>query len=125
MEINIKLETKDIEKMLSRIYGFKEDSVKVSINGNGEIIATASDFPAQSLTAPIFYGPGVRGITTTPDCVPLSDTINTTTGMDTPNVVLKNMSQDTAMSPNDGYNAADAVMDRHFGKNYSSSKKMK
>lgn len=110
MEINIKLETKDIEKMLSRIYGFKEDSVKVSINGNGEIIATASDFPAQSLAAPVFYGPGVRGITTTPDCVPLSDTINTTTA---------------GMDPNDGYNAADAVMDRHFGKNYSSSKKMK
>lgn len=36
MEINIKLSTTDIEKMLSRIYGFKEGSVKVSINGSGE-----------------------------------------------------------------------------------------
>lgn len=34
MEINVKLSTADIEKMLGRVYGFKEGSVKVSINGN-------------------------------------------------------------------------------------------
>ena len=33
MEINIKLSTTDIENMLGKIYGFKDGSVKVSING--------------------------------------------------------------------------------------------
>ena len=42
MEINIKLSTTDIENMLGKIYGFKDGSVKVSINGE-EIIATASE----------------------------------------------------------------------------------
>lgn len=45
MEISIKLSSTDIEKMLGRIYGFKEGSVKVFLNGNGEIIATANEFP--------------------------------------------------------------------------------
>lgn len=72
MEINIKLETTDIEKMLSRIYGFKEGSIKVSISCVGEIIATASEFPTQPAPA-LYYGPGVRGITSDPNCALLDN----------------------------------------------------
>jgi hypothetical protein len=119
MKIEIKLETMDIEKMLSRIYGFKEGSVKVSINGNGEIIATTNEFPVQSLTTPIYYGPGVRGITTTPDCTPLSGTITTNADPNT-KVTLQNYTSnyrpESSMDPNEGHNPADDIMERHFSK---------
>ena len=92
MEINIKLSTTDIEKMLCRIYGFKDGSVKVSINGNGEIIATASEFPTQPVPS-IYYGPGVRSIDPTPSC--------TTRSGNTSN-----------MDPNDGCSAFDTIMER-------------
>lgn len=93
MEINIKLSTTDIEKMLGRIYGFKDGSVKVSINGNGEIIATASEFPTQPVSS-IYYGPGVRSIDPNPSC--------TTT-------LMGNTSN---MDPNDGCSAFDTIMER-------------
>lgn len=117
MKIEIKLETADIEKMLSRIYGFKEGSVKVSINGNGEIIATADDFPVQSLNAPIYYGPGVRGITTTPDCTPLQTTLSgSPTGYTPISEVAKSMGFSHMPNSDDECSAADRIMERHFNK---------
>ena len=118
MEINIKLSTADIEKMLGRIYCFKEGSVKVSINGNGEIIATASEFPVQPAPA-LYYAPGVRELSSDPTC----SRINTNTTVD-PNVkvTLQNCpdsNSGNSMDPNDRCSIADAIMDRHFGK-YSS-----
>ena len=117
MEINIKLSTADIEKMLCRIYGFKEGSVKVSINGNGEIIATASEFPVNKPA--LYYSPGVRELSSDPTC----SRINTNTTVD-PNVkvTLQNCldsNPGNSMDPNDRCSIADAIMDRHFGK-YSS-----
>ena len=117
MEINIKLSTADIEKMLCRIYGFKEGSVKVSINGNGEIIATASEFPVNKPA--LYYAPGVRELSSDPTC----SRINTNTTVD-PNVkvTLQNCpdsNSGNSMDPNDRCSIADAIMDRHFGK-YSS-----
>ena len=117
MEINIKLNTTDIEKMLGRIYGFKEGSVKVSINGSGEIIATANEFPVQPA---LYYSPGVRELSSDPTCSRIN-TINTTVD---PNVkvTLQNCPDSNpgnSMDPNDRCSIADAIMDRHFGK-YSS-----
>ena len=119
MEINVKLSTADIEKMLCRIYGFKEGSVKVSINGNGEIIATASEFPVQPAPA-LYYAPGVREHSSDPTCSRIN-TINTTVD---PNVkvTLQNCPDSNpgnSMDTNDRCSIADAIMDRHFGK-YSS-----
>lgn len=119
MEINIKLSTTDIEKMLSKIYGFKEGYIKVSVNGNGEIIATASEFPVQPAPA-LYYGTGVRDLSSDPTCSRIN-TINTAVD---PNVkvTLQNCPDSNpgnSMAPNDGCSIADAIMDRHFGK-YSS-----
>lgn len=119
MEINVKLNTADIEKMLGRVYGFKEGSVKVSINGNGEIIATTNEFPIQPAPA-LYYGAGVRDLSSDPTCSRIN-TINTTVD---PNVkvTLQNCPDSNpgiSMDPNDGRSIADAIMDRHFGK-YSS-----
>ena len=80
MEINVKLSTADIEKMLGKIYGFKEGSVKVSINGNGEIIAIASEFPVNKPA--LYYGPGVRELSSDPTC----SRINTINALVDPNV---------------------------------------
>lgn len=116
MEINIKLNTTDIEKMLGRIYGFKEGSVKVSINGSGEIIATANEFPVQPA---LYYNPGVRELSSDPTCSRIN-TINTT--VDPVKVTLQNCpdsNSGNSMVPNDRCSIADAIMDRHFGK-YSS-----
>ena len=118
MEINIKLSTADIEKMLGRIYGFKEGSVKVSVNGNGEIIATASEFPINKPA--LYYGSGVKELSSDPTCS-RTNTINTLVD---PNVevTLKNYldsNHENSMDPNDRRSIADAIMDRHFGK-YSS-----
>ena len=118
MEINVKLSTADIEKMLGRIYGFKEGSVKVSINGSGEIIATANEFPVQPAPA-LYYAPGVRELSSDPTCSRIN-TINTT--VDPVKVTLQNCldsNPENSMDPNDGYNPADAIMDRHFGKTNS------
>lgn len=117
MEINIKLSTTDIEKMLGRIYGFKEGSVKVSINGSEEIIATANEFPVQPA---LYYGSGVRELSSDPTCSRIN-TINTTVD---PNVkvTLQNCldsNPGNSMDTNDRCSIADAIMDRHFGK-YSS-----
>lgn len=119
MEINIKLSTTDIEKMLGRFYGFKEGSVKVSINGNGEIIATANEFPVQPAPA-LYYAPGVRELSSDPTCSQIN-TINTAVD---PNVkvTLQNYldsNPGNSMDPNDRCSIADAIMDRHLGK-YSS-----
>ena len=119
MEINVKLSTADIEKMLCRIYSFKEGSVKVSINGNGEIIATASEFPVQPAPA-LYYAPGVRELSSDPTCSRIN-TINTTVD---PNVkvTLQNCPDSNpgnSINPNDRCSIADEIMDRHFGK-YSS-----
>lgn len=119
MEINIKLSTTDIEKMLGRVYGFKEGYVKVSINGNGEIIATASEFPVQPAPT-LYYGAGVRDLSSDPTCSRIN-TINTTVD---PNVKVSlqncpDSNPGNSMDPNDGRSIADAIMDRHFGK-YSS-----
>ena len=116
MEINIKLSTTDIEKMLVRIYRFKEGSVKVSINGSGEIIATANEFPVQPA---LYYSPGVRGLSSDPTCSRIN-TINTT--VDPVKVTLQNCPDSNpgnSMDTNDRCSIADAIMDRHFGK-YSS-----
>ena len=118
MEINVKLSTADIEKMLGRIYGFKEGSVKVSINGNGEIIATASEFPVNKPA--LYYGSGVKELSSDPTCSRIN-TINTAVD---PNVkvTLQNCPDSNpgnSMDPNDRCSIADAIMDRHFGK-YSS-----
>lgn len=127
MEINIKLSTTDIEKMLGRIYGFKEGNVKVSVNGNGEIIATANEFPV--LTAPAFYyGPGVRDLG---GIEPTCTRVNTASTTVDPNVkvTLQNCmpvpdsKPENSMDPNDGYNPADAVMERHFGQFSKTSSK--
>lgn len=119
MEINIKLSTTDIEKMLGRVYGFKEGYVKVSINSNGEIIATASEFPVQPAPT-LYYGAGVRDLSSDPTCSRIN-TINTTVD---PNVKVSlqncpDSNPGNSMDPNDGRSIADAIMDRHFGK-YSS-----
>ena len=116
MEINIKLSTTDIEKMLGRIYGFKEGSVKVSINGSGEIIATANEFPVQPA---LYYGSVVRDLSSDPTCSRIN-TINTT--VDPVKVTLQNCPDSNpgnSMDTNDRCSIADAIMDRHFGK-YSS-----
>lgn len=124
MEINIKLSTTDIEKMLGKIYGFKEGNVKVSINGNGEIIATASEFPVQPAPA-LYYGAGVRELSIDPTC----SRINTISTAVDPNVkvtlqnCLSGSNPENSMSPNDGYNPADAVMERHFGQFSKTSSK--
>lgn len=124
MEINIKLSTTDIEKMLGRVYGFKEGYVKVSINGNGEIIATASEFPVQPAPT-LYYGAGVRELSTDPIC----SRINTVSTAVDPNVkvtlqnCLSGSNPENSMSPNDGYNPADAVMERHFGQFSKTSSK--
>lgn len=119
MEINIKLSTTDIEKMLGRVYGFKEGYVKVSINGNGEIIATANEFPVQPTPA-LYYGSGVKDLSSDPTCSRVN-TINTTVD---PNVKVSlqncpDSNPGNSMDPNDGRSIADAIMDHHFGK-YSS-----
>lgn len=123
MEINVKLSTADIEKMLGRIYRFKEGSVKVSINGNGEIIATASEFPVQPAPA-LYYAPGVRDLSSDPTC----SRINTITTTVDPNVkvTLQNCPDSNpgnSMAPNDGRSISDAIMDRHFGKTNSRASK--
>lgn len=123
MEINVKLSTADIEKMLGRVYGFKEGSVKVSINGNGEIIATANEFPIQPAPA-LYYGAGVRDLSSDPMC----SRINTVSAAADPNVkvTLQNCPDSNpgnSMNPNDGYNPADAVMERHFGQFSKTSSK--
>ena len=123
MEINIKLSTTDIEKMLGRVYGFKEGYVKISINGNGEIIATASEFPVQPAPA-LYYGAGVRDLSSDPMC----SRINTVSTAADPNVkvTLQNCPDSNpgnSMNPNDGYNPADAVMEHHFGQFSKTSSK--
>lgn len=118
MEINVKLSTADIEKMLCRIYGFKEGSVKVSINGNGEIIATASEFPVNKPA--LYYSPGVRELSSDTTCIQIN-TINTAVDSNV-KVTLQNCpdsNSGNSMDPNDRCSIADAIMDRHFGK-YSS-----
>ena len=122
MEINVKLSTADIEKMLCRIYSFKEGSVKVSINGSGEIIATASEFPVNKPA--LYYSPGVRELSSDPTC----SRINSINTLVDPNVkvTLQNCldsNPENSMDPNDGYNPADAIMDRHFGKTNSRASK--
>ena len=122
MEINVKLSTVDIENMLGKIYGFKEGSVKVSINGSGEIIATASEFPVNKPA--LYYSPGVRELSSDPTC----SRINTISTLVDPNVkvTLQNCldsNPENSMDPNDGYNPADAIMDRHFGKTNSRASK--
>ena len=122
MEINVKLSTVDIEKMLGKIYGFKEGSVKVSINGSGEIIATASEFPVNKPA--LYYSPGVRELSSDPTC----SRINSINTLVDPNVkvTLQNCldsNPENSMDPNDGYNPADAIMDRHFGKTNSRASK--
>ena len=102
--------------MLGRIYGFKEGSVKVSINCSGEIIATANEFPVQPA---LYYSPGVRELSSDPTCSRIN-TINTT--VDPVKVTLQNCpdsNSENSMDPNDRCSIADAIMDRHFGK-YSS-----
>ena len=125
MEINIKLSTTDIETMLGRVYGFKEGTVKVSVNGNGEIIATANEFPV--LHAPAFYyGTGVRDLG---GIEPTCSRINTVSTAADPNVkvtlqnCLSGSNPENSMDPNDGYNPADAVMERHFGQFSKTSSK--
>lgn len=118
MEINVKLSTADIEKMLGRIYGFKEGSVKVSINGNGEIIATASEFPVNKPA--LYYCSGVRDLSSDPTCSQIN-TINTAVDQNV-KVTLQNCPDSNpgnSMDTNDRCSIADAIMDRHFGK-YSS-----
>lgn len=118
MEINVKLSTTDIEKMLGRIYGFKEGSVKVSINGSGEIIATASEFPVNKPA--LYYGSGVRDLSSDPTCSQIN-TINTAVDQNV-KVTLQNCPDSNpgnSMDTNDRCSIADAIMDRHFGK-YSS-----
>ena len=118
MEINVKLSTADIEKMLGRIYGFKEGSVKVSINGNGEIIATASEFPVNKPA--LYYSTGVRELSSDPTCSQIN-TINTAVDQNV-KVTLQNCPDSNpgnSMDTNDRCSIADAIMDRHFGK-YSS-----
>lgn len=110
MEISIKLSSADIEKMLGRIYGFKEGSVKVFLNGNGEIIATANEFPTQP-TPSLYYGSGVRDFDITPICTTLS---GNTSNMDSN--VKANLQEHDAMDPNDGCKISDTIMDRHFRK---------
>ena len=122
MEINVNLSTADIEKMLGRIYGFKEGSVKVSVNGNGEIIATASEFPINKPA--LYYGSGVKELSSDPTCS-RTNTINTLVD---PNVevTLKNYldsNHENSMDPNDRRSIADAIMDRHFGKTNSRASK--
>ena len=122
MEINVKLSTVDIEKMLGKIYGFKEGSVKVSINGSGEIIATASEFPVNKPA--LYYSPGVRELSSDPTC----SRINSINTLVDPNVkvTLQNCldsNPENSMDPNDGYNSTDAIMDRHFGKTNSRASK--
>ena len=122
MEINVKLSTVDIEKMLGKIYGFKEGSVRVSINGSGEIIATASEFPVNKPA--LYYSPGVRELSSDPTC----SRINSINTLVDPNVkvTLQNCldsNPENSMDPNDGYNPADAIMDRHFGKTNSRASK--
>ena len=119
MEINIKLSTTDIEKMLGRIYGFKDGSVKVSINGNGEIIATASEFPTRPDHS-IYYGSGVRSIDPNPSCTTLS---GNTSNMDLNTKVTLHEYDAPAMDPNDGCNHADTVMESHFCKTNSRASK--
>ena len=118
MEINIKLSTQDIEKMLGRVYGFKEGYVKVSINGNGEIIATASEFPVQPAPT-LYYGAGVRELSTDPTCNQLnraSTTVDPNVKVTLQNcMAVPDSNPENSMAPNDGYNPADAVMERHFG----------
>ena len=118
MEINVKLSTEDIEKMLGRIYGFKEGSVKVSINGNSEIIATASEFPVNKPA--LYYSPGVRELSSDPTC----SRINSINTLVDPNVkvTLQNCpdsNSGNSIDPNDVYNLTDEIMDRHFGKTNS------
>lgn len=108
MEISIKLSSADIEKMLGRIYGFKEGSVKVFLNGNGEIIATSNEFP-QPVSPSLYYDSGVRNLGITPNITTLS---GNTSNMN-PNVKATCQKYD-AMDPNDGYNPVDAGMERHF-----------
>lgn len=118
MEINVKLSTADIEKMLGRIYGFKEGSVKVSINGNGEIIATASEFPVNKPA--LYYCSGVRELSSDPTCSQINTT-NTAVDQNV-KVTLQNCPDSNpgnSMDTNDRCSIADAIMDRHFGK-YSS-----
>lgn len=122
MEINVKLSTADIEKMLGMIYGFKEGSVKVSINGNDEIIATASEFPVNKPA--LYYSSGVRELSSDPTC----NRINSINTLVDPNVkvTLKNYldsNPENSMDPNDGYNPSDAIMDRYFGKHSSKAPK--
>ena len=114
MEINIKLNTTDIEKMLGRIYGFKEGSVKCSINGNGEIIATANEFPVQPA---LYYSPGVRELSSDPTCSRINTTVDPNVKVTLQNCPDSNPGN--SMDPNDRCSIADAIMDRHFGK-YSS-----
>ena len=122
MEINVKLSTADIEKMLGRIYGFKEGSVKVSINGSGEIIATASEFPVNKPA--LYYSPGVRELSSDPTC----SQINSINTLVDPNVkvTLQNCPDSNtgnSMDSNDRCSIADAIMDRHFGKTNSRASK--
>ena len=113
MEINIKLSTTDIENMLGKIYGFKDGSVKVSINGE-EIIATASEFPTKHVPS-FYYDPGVRSIDPNPSCTALS---GDTSNMDlNTKVILRDY------DPNDGYSTADTSMERHFCKTNSRASK--
>ena len=114
MEINVKLNTADIENMLGRIYGFKEGSVKVSINGNGEIIATASEFPVNKPA--LYYSPGVRELSSDPTC----SRINTINTLVDPNVKV---TLQNCLDSNPGYNSTDEIMDRHFGKTNSRASK--
>ena len=107
MEINIKLSTTDIENMLCKIYGFKDGSVKVSINGNEEIIATASEFPTKPVPS-LYYGPGVRSIDPNPSCTALSG--------DTSNMDLNTKVILREYDPNDGYSTSDTAMERNFCK---------
>lgn len=119
MEINVKLSTADIEKMLGRIYGFKEGSVKVSINGNGEIIATASEFPVNKPA--FYYSPGVRELSSDPTCSQINTLVDPNVKVTIQNCLDSNPGN--SMDPNDAYNPADAIMDHHFCKTNSRASK--
>ena len=119
MEINVKLSTADIEKMLGKIYGFKEGSVKVSINGSGEIIATASEFPVNKPA--LYYSPGVRELSSDPTCSQTNTLIDHNVKVTLQNYLDSNPGN--SIDPNDGYNSIDEIMDRHFGKTNSRASK--
>ncbi len=110
MNININLTNDDIKAMMCTLYNFDEKDIKVSIE-NDKVSVSATKFPKQNI--PVYYAPGVRGITTTPDCTPLQTNLNGYTPI---NDVLKSMGHSPLPNPDDECSAADRIMERHFNK---------